>query len=563
MDVKKFFSTDWRSLMNEKELAEARRLNELCPLDRAIEGSKKWEEQGACCGELTWNIWAKAYKEYYLVDSNEGENDPFGIGKRQVDEDELYSDLDNVLDFRTGQKADVNGLFKLDFCNFRDFIFPGTVIFNDIIFLEDVFFDDAIFTSNAKFDSTKFHGSASFSHAVFNMGAYFYTAHFMGCRNDFVAVKFREGAVFLSAKFHDVSFSRSIFEGPAIMSLMQCKHHFGFSKVVAKNELNFQDSIFMGAAYFKQLVCKNSVVFINTVFANTMQMSNCNVDEDIEFTGALFYGDFDVNFGKIGGAVDLSQSCFLASSSFRQMRIGGGLFLHKVGFGSTHFIDHSKLNEKLEIITSELNVVFERFIQRFNNPARNTQTVPDFTGIKVPFPPNLEYTEIRTHPDMKDSYASAKYRKLKEIASQTMNHRAELAYFRCELLNVRNSNDHDYFDTMLVWVYEISSCCGLSALRAALWLVILILVFPFFYWFLGPEVRLAEANWFDLFRYSFHQAMPFLSLGGGEYEALVQQLYNDFNNIPWVIGIVSGFQRVVSFILEFLIGLGIRNYFKM
>ena len=113
MDIKEFFGTDWRAKMSEAALAEAKRLNALCPLDRAKAGCKKWPEEGEFKDELKWNLWAKAYKDDFLVPIKEGEEDPFGNGMRQL----KYGDkkyFQNRINFAEDQKIIDNGQYDRD-----------------------------------------------------------------------------------------------------------------------------------------------------------------------------------------------------------------------------------------------------------------------------------------------------------------------------------------------------------------------------------------------------------------------------------------------------------------
>lgn len=555
MDLKEFFGTDWRSMMSKAALAEAARLNELCPLDRAKEGSEKWEEEGLFKDELKWNLWAKAYKDKYrpvvnrhigapvgpkgkIMKPTEGVadgTDPFYMYQMEFPTDvnsrrssplsslpsHAWKEMnyqEPIIDFSEKQKKDEYARYEIKLSNFHQFIFPGIVSFNHANFLSGLGFEDAIFMRDASFHQAIFTQSAEFQRATFRYGANFRLA------------VFKDRATFANSRFYgSAMFQEAIFQKNTEF-IEAC-----FAQAV------FAEAQFIGDAHFHKTTCTYGANFRKAEFSKKSEFSNSLFCKYAIFTSSVAAED-----------INLTKSYFLGSADFSHADIKGKLVVYMVGFGSKKYYNE---NDSLSEFMEELLVNYRA--------DKSLLTVPNFIGMRTQITPDLSFADIKYHPDMVDPHASAKFRKLKEMAVQTSNHSKELEYFREELIHKPNSGEATKWTTLLIKLYEWTALCGTSGARPAIWLFGIMLLFSFLYYPLSPHWQSGSYDWFTFMKYSFHQAVPFLSLGGGEAEAVVKSLYGGYDNIPDGVGVLSGIHRAVSLTLEFLIGLGIRNYYRM
>lgn len=554
MDIKEFFGTDWRAMMSEAALKEADRLNELCPLDRAKEGCEIWKEEGPFKSELKWNLWAKAYKDRYrpivsrhigapvgpgnkIMQPTEGVadgTDPFYMYQDDFPSDysarmgspllaciDMFKGEGAIIDFSEGQHRDEDGKYQINLSNFHQFIFPGIVSFNHAKFMLGLGFEDTIFMRDATFHEAIFTQVAEFQRAIFHYEANFELVIFED-KTDFANSRFYGRAMFLEA----------VFQGETNF-LDTC-----FAQAV------FAEAQFIGDAHFHKTTCTYGANFRKAEFSKKSEFSNSLFCKYAIFTSSVAAED-----------INLTKSYFLGSADFSHADIKGKLVVYKVGFGSKKYYNE---NDRISECMKEVLVNYRA--------DEGLLTVPDFIGMRTEVTPDLSFTDIKYHPDVKDEHASAKFRKLKEMAAQTSNHSKELDYFREELINKPHSGDEGDWTKSLIWFYENVARCGTSAALPMAWLFGLTLIFPILYIELSPNWDRFNMSDYDLLmhmKYSLHQSLPFFAFGGEEKDVVVNYLYGSYKEIPNWTGFFSGVQKAISLTLEFLIGLGIRNYYRM
>jgi hypothetical protein len=115
-------------------------------------------------------------------------------------------------------------------------------------------------------------------------------------------------------------------------------------------------------------------------------------------------------------------------------------------------------------------------------------------------------------------------------------------------------------------IYRYSSNCGRSLLLPLLWLVSVNWSFYHIYAFLidRPLLFAIRKALFDL---TFVSAFPFGATGRPAFQSAVKILFEKDStgsiDIPWQIQAASAAQGITNLVLLFLMGLALRNYFKL
>lgn len=552
MDLKEFFGTDWRAMMSDAALDEASRLNGLCPLDRAKVGWQLWQEDASddaetvansdpkaknFKGDLKWNLWAKAYKNEFLVNIKEGGDDPFGNGKRQIRMGDADY-LERSIDFSQGQQREPNGLIEIDHGQFSRFIFPGRVSFEGLLIKEEAHFAHALFTSGAVFKKTDFKKRVYFSSTIFNKEPQFSRALFekevcfrktiFNGKSDFSITSFAEGANFSDAIFTKrASFNMAAFTGNACMK-----------GVIFKGDAHFRHALFTQGADFTYVTFKRQAIFHHTLFHCHSDFSFCVASELIDFSDAYF----------------LNRSDTSHETDFSHMQIEGSMLMENVGFGSTRYYNPDDPH----------NLKAKKLIESYELTSRD-HTVPNFIGLKVPKLPDLSSAVIKYHSNMVDMLASAKFRKLKDMAIETHDHGREVEYFREEFRHKKHSGEALSWARFYVWFYEVFARCGTSALRPALWILALIPIFAIGYIYLSPTWILAgitPAQALEFLEFSLYQTLPLLEYSGLGTGGPTDFIYGGAGEVPSKVWFLSLAHKVTTLTLGFFIGLGTWNHFK-
>jgi hypothetical protein len=226
--------------------------------------------------------------------------------------------------------------------------------------------------------------------------------------------------------------------------------------------------------------------------------------------------------------------------------------------------------------------------------ARFEKTV-DFSGVEFHKPLNLDQAEFKVPPLLSgavfhyetgdsawdkfwgkakepDSYL--RYLRLKKIAADAQDHEKELQFF---VMETQAKRFHHYsfaeilhFPTLVLHIlYELSSNFGLSMARPILWLVFTFVVSSCSFAIIADSPYQNQIQIWDrhILALSFSNISPISGLGNDmrvhsiKYMCNVKDI-NDCRNIDAYYQISSA-EGFISLILLFLLGLGIRNRFRI
>lgn len=160
-----------------------------------------------------------------------------------------------------------------------------------------------------------------------------------------------------------------------------------------------------------------------------------------------------------------------------------------------------------------------------------------------------------------DQEDSQRFRRLKELA-QNENNRAKALEFNAQELRSQRGHESHPLQDFLQFFYMLLSDYGRSVVRPLVGLVVVTLLFGALYARLAtnPALTAAKAAW-AAFTYSASNMFAFVPISRDALEKSRMDLFG--NLVPYDVMWLAGSQSVLSAILLFLLGLGLRNMFRL
>lgn len=308
---------------------------------------------------------------------------------------------------------------------------------------------------------------------------------------------------------------------------------------------DFQGFVFPGDANFSQCAFYKPALFNRAVFKGLVQIDRGIFHADAIFENAVFEQ----------GAY-MAHHHFLSYANFRCATFIGTCDLTNAHFGGETVFTGASFDDALfrGVEVEHRLVTFEdaKFMKVPDFRNSSFKTPPILSGIIVSDPKN------KATPEGQDA---DKYRYLKLMASDAKDHQNELKFFAKELRAKRGHETKDRRAILLNRLYEWSSDFGQSVALPLYWLLGLVVAS----WLVRVGACL-PASWNAL---EAHLAMSFADtflLVGSEKWGLrttavpLAVCSRDFGLWQHVGALV---QSITSVALVFLIGLGLRNRFKM
>jgi hypothetical protein len=479
---------------------------------RGKEAIKLWKS-----GREEWNKWVS-------------ENPESGVSFREAD----------FSKFRTEENSGV--LFK-------GFIFPnGYVNFNRATFGDgDVDFSFVKFgDGDVSFDEVTFgDGDVSFSAAKFGNGLVKFRGAIFGDGDvDFSFVMFGDG---------DVSFHQAIFgDGDVDFSVAK----FGDGRVdfsvvlfgngsVQFNRATFGDgNVSFGSAKFS-----HALGFFNAKFGDGhIDFSYVKFgDGGVSFNGARF-GYCEMDFGNAtfgGGNVDFGNAIF--KGAFVMDECINTEAIKSFSFKNTQF-DNAVTLENLTL-TCVLDLTNTSFKNQIN-----------LDGLTCQLSRSKKKCGFSIADNIKDI---SRFRRLKEICENNKAHKLALT-FQADEHRAQRWHKMGIFESLLDWLFSGVCTYGQSIWRPSYILVLSIVLFTVPYTVQSDSLKLGTNLNSELIIFSAANSIPFLTSARSARENGIRLLFEGQgqDSLSWVYATMMA-QGTVSVILLFLIGLGLRNRFRM
>lgn len=435
--------------------------------------------------------------------------------------------------------------------DFEGFAFPnGAVVFHRTRFRNGARFLSATFgDGDVSFEDATFgDGNISFVGATFGKGSvYFLYATFGDGRVDFGFTTFGRGDVlFFRATFGkgSVSFRNAAF-GDGIVSFYEATFGHG--------DVSFADATFGdGDVSFREATFgRGNVSFANVTFG----------DGGVTFSKATFE-DGDVSFARVtfgDGAVRFSETTFGDCTVNFIGAQAKGPFVFQLTPTSTPTSVKS-----LCLSMSKFDGVFVlqgRFTCIPDLRSTITQGHVDLQNLRVdPWTLNWSWPWIGFSKDPDNDVPAL--RRLKELAEANRHHDAALRFFADERRAMRWNKEHlSKTASLLEWAYDWLCRYGQSVGRPAIGLASLLILFAAVYALKSPAPLSISVKALEALYASTSNILPFIPAAFDIRRSAFDDLYPC--GIPPLIDGLRLAQGLFGFLFLFLIGLGLRNRFRM
>jgi uncharacterized protein YjbI with pentapeptide repeats len=442
--------------------------------------------------------------------------------------------------------------------DFRGFEFPEPANFSRAIVHENVSFTDAVFHGDAVFDYSDFLHSANLRRVRFEEDADFSHAVFRQGDTNFSGATFEQNANFVSATFD------------------QGAVHFRGTRFVA--DVVFTEANFHRAAVFAEVMFGGKADFCLARFSGSANFQKARFSEDLAiFASVKFFrlAHFEnARFGKAGArfsqaefhqSVKFDEACYAGYADFQQARFSG-----LASFKCSKFCDFIAFNDAQFATVAVFQDSTFQSVPTFHGATLHEGTT--FEGVTWP---------KRPHKGQSPYDAARAWARLRVEMSRLHKHEDELSFFTKELrARARDKRNEPRGKRLLYWIY-LALGAGRNVLAPFGWLVGLnALLFLPMYWSALTDIQgregfmreiIADAAILkvppDVVSFWLGQALPFIGASNPERRDLYRRLFAGADSagidMPLWLELVGILQQFVGIVLVFMIGLALRNRFRM
>lgn len=196
--------------------------------------------------------------------------------------------------------------------------------------------------------------------------------------------------------------------------------------------------------------------------------------------------------------------------------------------------------------------------------------VPEFNFCEFKQPPYLARMAIAEAYPVGNNSNTERYRRLKSLAIDSHDHEQELMFFSYEMKSKMENAAHRQSTRTYtpIRLYELTSSFGRSIGKPLAFLVGLFFLSAALNWLvISPLNECKSPSYYSKgsasFNYAANHSVPLLYSDRKVKAETENCLFGDGNPPPLPIQIYGFFQSLFSLIFAFLIGLGIRNRFKI
>jgi uncharacterized protein YjbI with pentapeptide repeats len=345
---------------------------------------------------------------------------------------------------------------------------------------------------------------------------------------------------------------------------------------------------------FEKVAFNRAFIARGLLFLDVVNLSGATFSSDAFLRGATFSDDADLSGATFSGAADFSGATFsgyakLVSATFSGyagltgVTFSGDTDLAGAKFSRTHHAVFSRatfkgwtvfLNAELEGETSFANAAFEQHPPSFHGAKLNEGVA--FHGVRWPDPPTVPAPPKQPLKDdeqkrVQREIARAKeaaqqhvynYQRLKQLMEGLKKHEDELNFFAMEMA-AQGVVDGGWRSLRgaLSGLYGAVSDYGRSILRPSI--LLLATVFLCFVFVAGSDECQGVASAVSCAPIRGGKALALSLTSALGFLPLKKEIFGDLSGLSPMAHIWMGIETVLSFALLFLIGLALRNRFRM
>ena len=445
--------------------------------------------------------------------------------------------------------------------DFRGATFSGDVDFRGATFSGDVGFNGATFSGLADFRGATFSGDVGFNGATFSGLADFRGATFSGDVG-FSGATFSGLADFRGTTFSgDVDFRETTFSSSSSF----CKTTFlgltSFRGTTFSGLADFSETTFSGLAYFSETTFSESAYFSETTFSKSADFKKTTFSGLTEFSRTTFSGLTDFSETTFSGSTDFGEAKFKEAALFISVDVQVRIVFEGAEFQQIPDFHATKNTELIALGTVDFALPKPLGLLG--------RTVYWMTGLRgTDRSTMLRVRQIRGIAAKSHAIDSERDLTILERSAQVGSSWSDLKTLRSFNQWLRSLSSA-LFSTPLLLLYRWSSDYGRSIKRP----LALLTVSPFFWYViylklyivskLPDSLPLNSKKLSALQDIAVSSALPIGTALRPTYTSATQTLFGGSGALPLPFQIALLLQNVVSLILLFLIGLALRNYFRM
>lgn len=285
--------------------------------------------------------------------------------------------------------------------------------------------------------------------------------------------------------------------------------------------------------------------------------------EDFVFPGTVYFAG-----ARFTGKASFIGATFTGLAYFAGVTFTGETNFAGVTFEKSAVFDHSTFENTADFFTTDfkgpLGLAYTQFDHVPDFRYAKFETLLSLHGVVVNYQHHefwapLLWYHVRRAANRDDV---VKYRRLKELAKKTEDHKAEQLFFAYELKAERMYSLKLGVPLALNYLYQLFSDFGHSVARPFLYLIASWLIFSGVYLLKADQ---AKACFFDALLnamgFSASQLVPFLGAAKGIGESAKTALFG--SDYPGWLSPFMMLEGVIGLAFIFLIGLGLRNMFRI
>lgn len=371
---------------------------------------------------------------------------------------------------------------------------------------------------------------------------------------------------FINPSSKESDFSNFLF--PVPVSFINCS-------LRSTDIINFDFTTFKSSAVFTNTNFNSIVTFRKATFNKSANFSQCTFTENTDFTSAHFIDVAYFNECKFKGVVLFHNTDFNSDGHFMnaefcsKSEFTNTTFFALADFLNCTFNNDAQFTDASFLSTANFSNAAFKQVSNFRR-ARFTTHVPEFNYCEFKQPPYLSQMEIPEIYLTGFDSNTEKYRRLKSLAITSHDHEQELKFFSYEMKSKMADAGHTQTTSIYtpLKLYEWTSNFGKSIGRPVacflgLWVMSIVLHYAALEPVDSCKGESVYSKEWAVVSYASSHSFPLFLSDRRAKKATDDCLFGVDVPPPAFVNLAGFGQSFFSMIFAFLIGLGIRNRFKI
>lgn len=376
---------------------------------------------------------------------------------------------------------------------------------------------------------------------------------------------------------HDIDLRRTHFSCSLSLEHYYLGGEASFRKSYFAGRAMFRGSRFANSAYFQEAHFARRADFQKTHFNSNVVFPEAHFVEEADFQETHFGGNAEFQKTNFAGDAFFLVAHFAGRAEFQESRVAGTAYFQEARFAGpavfqqSHFFGHADFKEAYFTENADFSDGAFKAATSFNRATFKTQ-VPTFYQREMhqdtTFGDASKHWPEATSDNAEDGKQA--YTRLRQIAVDNHNPDLEHFFLRQEM-RCKEALAKTFVDRLMFKGYRWIADSGISVVRPATGLALIWLIpgfaYLFRYLYLNRNTEkiiaanselpaLADLSVLGSFGLSFANLFAFLGLNRLYFQEVIAELD------PW-LSLLAGFQTISGVVLLFLLGLGLRNRFRL